>query len=79
MLDYFCQVMVVFTGVTAVYLVGLKDKRKRWGYVFGLLSAPFWYYTLIYHSQWIIVIVHTCYTVSWYNGFKNYWLKNKLI
>jgi hypothetical protein len=67
--------MIVLTGVTAIYLVGLKGNKQKWGYIFGLLSAPFWFYTLIYHSQWILVIINIAYSISWYLGFRNYWLR----
>jgi len=73
-MDLLAQIMIAIFGVSAIAFVGLKDKRiSRWGYLFGLLSQPFWFYTLIYHEQWGIVILGIFYTLSWANGLKNNW------
>ena len=67
------QLMIAILGGTAIYLVGRKDKYKKYGYISGLLSQPFWLYTTFVNEQWGIFFLSLWYTYSWANGIKNYW------
>jgi len=44
MLDTISQIGIFIFGVLGIILVARKNK---WGFVFGLLSQPFWYITAI--------------------------------
>ena len=73
--DLMSQIAVFVFGVGAVLVVGMRRPSiRRWGYVLGLCSQPFWYYTFIAHEQYILVLCAIAYTVSWAVGFRNYWL-----
>ena len=67
------QLMIAILGGLAIYLVGRKDKYKRYGYISGLLSQPFWLYSAFVNQQWGIFVLSIWYTYSWGNGIKNYW------
>jgi len=72
--DLIAQAGVTIFGVTAIYLVGLKDKKKaRWGYLVGIFSQPFWAYTFISHDQWIMLPLCLLYGGSWIIGLRNNW------
>ena len=49
---------ILIFGIIAIILVARKNK---WGFVFGLLSQPFWYMTAIQNHQWGIVLVSIVY------------------
>lgn len=61
-------------GVIAIILVARKNK---WGFVFGLLSQPFWYITATQNHQWGIVLVSIVYTGGWAYGIYQWFYKNK--
>lgn len=68
------QVFIMIFGVSAVWLVGRKlPKVRRWGYVCGLCSQPFWMWTTISHEQWGLVAMCAFYTYSWASGLMNHW------
>lgn len=65
--------MIMFLGGMAVFCVSRKDRFKKYGYIFGLCSQPFWVYTSIQNKQWGILILTFWYSYNWYKGIKNYW------
>lgn len=67
------QIGIFCFGVTAIILVARKNK---WGFVFGLLSQPFWYTTAILNEQWGVVLVSVVYTGSWAYGVYEWFFKN---
>mgnify|MGYP000957940966 CR=1 FL=1 len=69
------QIFIFTFGVTAIWLVGRKEKWKRWGYIFGLCGQPFWMYQFITHQQWGMFLMTAFYTYSWAMGIYNYWIK----
>lgn len=54
-MDSFCQIWIMFFGCAAIWFVGRLEKWKRWGYIFGLISQPAWFYTAYTHKQWGIL------------------------
>jgi nicotinamide riboside transporter PnuC len=75
MWDTIAQVGIFVFGVLGIVLVARKNK---WGFVFGLLSQPFWYITSIQNKQWGIVLVSVVYTGSWAYGIHEwFWKKEK--
>lgn len=75
MMEIICQIWIVCCGATAIWFVGRLERWKRWGYIFGLLSTPAWFYTTIKHEQWGIFILAFFYTYAWIQGIYNYWVK----
>jgi len=69
------QIFIFIFGGTAIYLVGTTGKWKKYGYLCGLLSQPFWFYAAWEQKQWGIFFICFIYLYSWINGFRNYWFK----
>lgn len=74
----FSQIGILIFGCSAVWFVGRREKWKRWGYILGLCSQPFWFYTTITHGQYGIALLSLWYTYSWGQGVYNYWIKEIL-
>ena len=68
--------MIAILGGSAIWLVGRKEKWGRWGYIFGLLSQPFWLYSAYTNKQWGIFTLSMWYTYSWCQGIYNYWIRS---
>jgi hypothetical protein len=69
------QIGIVLFGCSAIWLVGRKENWQRWGYVLGLCSQPFWFWTSWAHGQWGIFFLSLWYTYAWGQGFYNYWIR----
>ena len=69
------QVFIFIFGGSAIWLVGRTDKWKRYGYILGLLSQPFWLYSSFINQQWGVFVLSIWYAYSWSNGIYNYWIK----
>ena len=70
--DVVAQVGVSVFGVIAILLVSNKNK---WGFVFGLLSQPFWFVTTFLHKQWGVFALTIVYTATWGYGFYQWFFK----
>ena len=68
-LDSISQVGVFIFGVSAILLVARKNK---WGFVAGILSQPFWFYTAYHHRQWGIFLMNFVYAGTWIYGLYNW-------
>src|SRR5690554_3594670 len=73
------QIAIMILGSSAIWLVGRKEKWRRWGYIIGMASQPFWMWSAIDNDQWGILIMSFFYAYSWGQGIWNYWLKQVLI
>jgi nicotinamide riboside transporter PnuC len=71
----FVQVMIFIFGASGIWFVSRKEEWKRWGYIFGLMGQPFWFYTALVNQQWGILALTVFYTYSWSQGIYNYWIK----
>ena len=76
MWDNIAQGGIFIFGVTAIILVARKNK---WGFVFGVLSQPFWFITSIQNQQWGVVAVSVIYTGSWCYGVWEWFFKKDQI
>lgn len=74
-MDNLSQVGIMIFGCSAIWLVGRTEHWRRWGYIFGLLSQPFWFYTAVVHHQWGVVALSCWYSYAWSQGIWNYWIK----
>ena len=72
-LEIITQICIGLFGVLAVILVARKNK---WGFVFGLISQPFWLITSLKHKQWGIVILAFVYAFSWGYGVRQWFKKD---
>lgn len=74
MIDIICQLGIALFGASAVVAVGLKGPKRRWGYVLGMLSQPFWFITAAVNQQWGIFMVSMVYCYGWSQGLYNFWI-----
>ena len=74
MIDIIAQIGIAIFGVTAIILVA---KKNKWGFVFGLLSQPFWYITSYMNKQWGVFFLSFVYTASWCYGVYEWFFKKK--
>ena len=77
MIDAIVQIAIVLFGGSAIWLVGRKEKWSKWGYIMGLCSQPFWFYTTLKNKQIGAFILSIWYTYCWIQGVHNYWRKSK--
>jgi hypothetical protein len=69
------QVAIMIFGASAIWLVGRKESWRRWGYICGLVSQPFWIYSFVSNQQWGMLVMTSFYSYSWAMGIYNYWIK----
>jgi nicotinamide riboside transporter PnuC len=74
MLETVSQIAIFILGISGIVLIGRKNK---WGFVFGLLVQPFWFYTAFINQQWGIFFVSFAYTISWSYGIYQWFYKDK--
>jgi hypothetical protein len=61
---------VIFMGPVGAMLLG---NGSRWGFVLGLATQPFWFYTSFRHRQWGIFIASIFYALGWAMGvYRNF-------
>lgn len=59
------QIAIVLLGGAAIYFLASPDALvRRWGYLSGLLSEPFWIYAAITDKQWGVLMM-----ALWWGGF----------
>lgn len=75
-MDIIAQYAIFILGPAAVFIVGMKNKYRRWGYIVGLACQPFWFITLYYNKQWPVFAVAFLYTASWAQGAYNHFIKD---
>ena len=60
----------IFMGPVGAMLLG---SGSRWGFIIGLVTQPFWFYTSFRHRQWGIFIASIFYTFGWAMGvYRNF-------
>lgn len=65
--------LFIFTAL-AVFYVGRKNK---WGFVFGLISQPFWYVSALINGLWGVMLLNFVMSANWIYGFYNWWIKDR--
>lgn len=74
MIDAIAQIGMFAFGVTAIILVA---RRNKWGFVFGLLSQPFFFITSYVNEQWGLFLLSVIYTGSWCYGIHQWFFGPK--
>jgi hypothetical protein len=60
----------IFMGPVGAVLLG---NGSRWGFILGLATQPFWFYTSFRHRQWGIFISSILYASGWAIGvYRNF-------
>lgn len=79
MFEIFLQIMIVITGVTAVWLTQHEvSDIRRWAPVIGLVSQPFWFAVTITAGQYGMFLISLVYTYVWFKGFALQWTWKEL-
>jgi len=66
----FASQSAIFMGPVGAMLLG---SGSRWGFVIGLATQPFWFYTSFRHRQWGIFIASIFYAFGWAMGvYRNF-------
>jgi len=73
MLENISQIAIFIMGVFSIFLISNKNK---WGFVVGLLSEPFWFYTSIHNKQWGLFAITVVYLFVWSWGIYK-WFKEE--
>lgn len=73
------QIFIFALGVSAMFLVGRTGPERKWGFILGLLSQPFWFYTSYKHQQWGMFFLTFAYTITWILGIYNEWVVKRKI
>lgn len=72
--DTIAQIGIAAFGIAAIILVA---KKNKWGFVFGLLSQPFWLITSYLNEQWGVLFLSVIYIFSWSLGIYEWFYKDK--
>lgn len=75
--DNISQAIILVVGAAAIWMVGRREHWMRWGFVLGMITQPFWFYTTLRAEQWGLFVLSLWYTYSWGQGIYNYWFKAK--
>lgn len=68
------QACIFIFGGAAIWLVGRRDPRlRRWGYIAGLASQPFWLIATIQANQPGMFLLSLFYAWAWADGIYNHW------
>jgi nicotinamide riboside transporter PnuC len=74
MIDIIVQIAIFVFSALAIIFVARKNK---WGFVFGLLSQPFWFIASYQNKEWGIFSVNIIYTFSWIYGIYQWFYNEK--
>ena len=74
MIDNIVQFIIAVLGALAIFLLASKSGRtRRWGYVAGLASEPFWFYASLTTSQWGVLALAFWWSYFYTVGAINNW------
>lgn len=73
------QILILFTGVPAIYLSQSGDhQQRRYACLFGLAGQPFWLMSAWKAEQWGILFLSVLYALSWGRGLYVNWIEGWL-
>lgn len=70
------QLAIAILSPLAVWLTQQpgNEKRQRWACVVGLVSQPFWFYSVWQSGDWGIGVGCVLYSAIWLQGAWKYWV-----
>jgi hypothetical protein len=68
------QLMILLTGVPAVFITQCKPAWMKWAPVLGMVGQPFWIYSSWHAHVWGMLFVNCLYTFAWGKGIFTYWI-----
>ena len=69
------QMAIFILGAASIWCIAQKRSWSWVGFLIGLISEPFWFYTTISHKQWGMFCLCIWFTVSYIQGLWNYKLR----
>ncbi|ADD69312.1 hypothetical protein Dacet_2553 [Denitrovibrio acetiphilus DSM 12809] len=72
MAEIIAQTGIFIFGGLSIWLVGRTESWRKWGFLAGLISQPFFLYTAYQHKQIGLFLIGLWYTYSWVQGVYNY-------
>jgi hypothetical protein len=73
------QLGILLFGCSSIWILGRPHHWRRFGYLLGLLSQPFWFYMAIKTGQWGVFILSLFYSYSWAQGVWFHLVKTDLV
>jgi len=69
------QLAIALLSPLAVWLTQQpgNERRQRWACVVGLVSQPFWFWSVWQSGDWGIGVGCVIYTAIWMQGVWRYW------
>jgi hypothetical protein len=72
----FDQLVILFTGVPAIFITQLgRPRLLKWAPVLGLLGQCGWFYAATHPLQIGILIVTLLYATAWGRGIYTHWIR----
>lgn len=72
------QVLLVIFGVLSIGFLSSKDiTYLKYGFIFGLISEPLWFYTAYVKEQPGVMFMVLCYGVCHIRGLYNFYQREK--
>jgi len=69
-----CQIAIfVLSAIAGILITFKRDRVRRWGYIVGLASEPFWFWAAISADQWGVFGGCVVWTIIWGIGTWNHW------
>jgi len=68
-----CQIGIfVLSAIAGVLVTFKRDHIRRWGYIVGLASEPFWFWAAYTSEQWDVFGGCVVWTIIWGIGVWNH-------
>lgn len=73
------QIALAILGFASIYFLSSKDiKYIKYGFIFGLLAEPLWFYTAYVHNQMGVMFLCICYGVCHVRGLYNFYERDRI-
>ena len=73
--DQIVQSALAILGPTAIWLSQSRSVRfQRWACIVGLVSQPFWFWSVWSSGQWGVGVVAVVCALAWLKGLWVHWL-----
>jgi len=75
MYNWILQSVITLFGISAILLLSLKHKIRRWGFISGLVSDIFWVMFVLYEGHYVFLVFTVARILCYINGIFNYFVK----
>lgn len=72
----YVQLVIAALTIPALFLVGLRHSHlRRWGFIIGFSSQPFWLYATFSPDTFGMFLVSVFTTATWFFGIWTHWIR----